>query len=358
MKAVRCIARPWRPILARASCQRGHCNANICSCRKAPRSCTPTLDSFFASVEQRDDPRAARPAGDRRRRGGARGELRGQGVRHPHGDERIAGPPAVPAGDRRRAAVLGLHRGEPGGVPRCSRTRRRWWRGCRSTRRSSTCAGWSGSSGTPAEIAVRLRAEVLERGGAADHGRRGSDEVPGEGGQRRRQARRPAGGAAGWRARVPASAAGRAAMGRRQGDGRQAPLARDRDGGAGGRARRGGARLAAGPGVGPALHALAHNRDPRRVQVGRRRRLDRRAARARPRRRSRRRRSTPRWSRWSTASRAGCAPRGRVGRTVVLRLRFDDFTRATRSHTLPRATAQHRDDPRDRARGCWRARRR
>ena len=31
---------------------------------------------------------------------------------------------------------------------------------------------------------------------------------------------------------------------------------------------------------------------------------------------------------------------GRVGRTVVLRLRFDDFTRATRSHTLPRPTAQ------------------
>jgi DNA polymerase-4 len=30
---------------------------------------------------------------------------------------------------------------------------------------------------------------------------------------------------------------------------------------------------------------------------------------------------------------------GRVGRTVVLRLRFDDFSRATRSHTLPRATA-------------------
>jgi DNA polymerase-4 len=30
---------------------------------------------------------------------------------------------------------------------------------------------------------------------------------------------------------------------------------------------------------------------------------------------------------------------GRVGRTVTLRLRFDDFTRATRSHTLERATA-------------------
>jgi len=30
---------------------------------------------------------------------------------------------------------------------------------------------------------------------------------------------------------------------------------------------------------------------------------------------------------------------GRVGRTVVLRLRFDDFSRATRAHTLSRATA-------------------
>ena len=31
---------------------------------------------------------------------------------------------------------------------------------------------------------------------------------------------------------------------------------------------------------------------------------------------------------------------GRAGRTVVLRIRFDDLTRATRSHTLPEATAQ------------------
>jgi DNA polymerase-4 len=33
---------------------------------------------------------------------------------------------------------------------------------------------------------------------------------------------------------------------------------------------------------------------------------------------------------------------GRVGRTVVLRLRYDDFSRATRSHTLPQATAATR----------------
>ena len=32
----------------------------------------------------------------------------------------------------------------------------------------------------------------------------------------------------------------------------------------------------------------------------------------------------------------------RVGRTIVLRLRFDDYTRATRSYTLPHPTAQTR----------------
>ena len=86
------------------------------------------------------------------------------------------------------------------------------------------------------------------------------------------------------------------------------------------------------------LHALAHNRDPRPIQVGKRRgsigsqhalgrgvrsydeidavviglvdRVTRRMRSAR-----------------------------RVGRTVMLRLRFDDFTRASRSHTLARSTA-------------------
>ena len=33
---------------------------------------------------------------------------------------------------------------------------------------------------------------------------------------------------------------------------------------------------------------------------------------------------------------------GRAGRTVVLRLRFDDYSRATRSYTLPRATSHTR----------------
>jgi DNA polymerase IV len=94
-----------------------------------------------------------------------------------------------------------------------------------------------------------------------------------------------------------------------------------------------------GKSAGRHIHALAHNKDPRPVQVRRRRRsmgaqhalghattsadaidavlvslVDRVTRRLRKAR--------------------------RVGRTVVLRLRFDDYARATRSHTLPHATAQ------------------
>jgi len=94
-----------------------------------------------------------------------------------------------------------------------------------------------------------------------------------------------------------------------------------------------------GRACGRQLHALAHNRDPRPVRVGRRRgSIGSQRALGRSRksgdavdtvvvglvdRVTRRMRSA-----------------GRVGRTVVLRLRFDDFSRATRSYTLPRATAE------------------
>jgi DNA polymerase IV len=85
------------------------------------------------------------------------------------------------------------------------------------------------------------------------------------------------------------------------------------------------------------LHALAHNRDPRRVQAGRRRRSMG-AQRALGR--------SPTALEDVDASLVGLVDRvtrrmrtaGRAGRTVVLRLRFDDFSRATRSHTLPHAT--------------------
>ncbi len=87
------------------------------------------------------------------------------------------------------------------------------------------------------------------------------------------------------------------------------------------------------------LHALAHNRDPRRVQVGRRRgSIGSQSALGRS---ARRRPSDLDVTAMAIVDRVTRRMRaaGRVGRTVVLRLRFDDFTRATRSHTLAQATA-------------------
>jgi DNA polymerase-4 len=87
------------------------------------------------------------------------------------------------------------------------------------------------------------------------------------------------------------------------------------------------------------LHALAHNRDPRRVQTGRRRRSigSQRALGRRP-------RSFDEIDSSVIAIVDRVARRMRTGRrrcrTVVLRLRFDDFTRATRSLTMPRLTDQ------------------
>jgi DNA polymerase-4 len=86
------------------------------------------------------------------------------------------------------------------------------------------------------------------------------------------------------------------------------------------------------------LHALAHNRDPRPVDVRRRRRSIG-AQRALGR--------SPKSLEDVDAALIGLVDRvtrrmraaGRVGRTVVLRLRFDDFSRATRSHTLAEASA-------------------
>jgi DNA polymerase IV len=95
-----------------------------------------------------------------------------------------------------------------------------------------------------------------------------------------------------------------------------------------------------GRGSGRHLHALAHNRDPRPVQIGRRRRSIG-AQRALGRR-------TPRSSGDLDTMVIGLVDRltrrlraaKRLCRTVTLRMRFDDFSRATRSHTLPEATAE------------------
>ncbi|MGH9135447.1 MAG: DNA polymerase IV [Acidimicrobiales bacterium] len=93
-----------------------------------------------------------------------------------------------------------------------------------------------------------------------------------------------------------------------------------------------------GRATGRHIHALSHNRDPRHVQPTRRRRsIGSQHALGR----------APRTWESIDAVLVGLADRvtrrlrgaHSVGRTIVLRLRFDDFTRATRSHTLDQATA-------------------
>ena len=94
-----------------------------------------------------------------------------------------------------------------------------------------------------------------------------------------------------------------------------------------------------GRAAGRHLHALAHNRDPRPVHVGRRRRSigSQRAL-------GRRKRSLGEIDEFviglvdRVTRRLRAAKR--VCRTVMLRFRFDDFSRATRSHTLLHATAE------------------
>ena len=87
------------------------------------------------------------------------------------------------------------------------------------------------------------------------------------------------------------------------------------------------------------IHALAHNRDPRRVQGRRRRSMG--SQRALGRR-------APKSAEDIDATVVALVDRlarrlraaRRVCRTVTLRLRFDDFSRATRANTLSEATAQ------------------
>ncbi len=93
-----------------------------------------------------------------------------------------------------------------------------------------------------------------------------------------------------------------------------------------------------GGAAGRHLHALAHNRDPRPVQARQRRRsIGSQCALGR----SRKSREAVDATLLALVDRVTRRMRTarRVGRTVVLRLRFDDFSRATRSHTLPCATA-------------------
>jgi DNA polymerase-4 len=93
-----------------------------------------------------------------------------------------------------------------------------------------------------------------------------------------------------------------------------------------------------GRAAGRHLHALANNRDPRPVQTGRRRRS---IGTQRAIGRRKRPPETLDADLVALVDRLARRLRGahRVCRTIVLRMRFDDFSRATRSHTISEATA-------------------
>ena len=239
------------------------------------------------------------------------------------------------------APHLGLRRGQPGrvrgvrrhhaagrgavhrrGLPR----RRRPAAGCRARRRRSrpgSARDVRDQVGLPITVGVartKFLAKVASGGG---------------------QARRPAGGAARRRAGLPAPAAGRAAVGRR------APSPRPSSTTGASRTVGQVARLAEaalvamlGPGVGPPPPRPGPQ--PRSAAGAGRVGGGARSGRSAPSagRAARPGRSTRCWWAWSTGSPAACAPPTGWGARSCCACASTTSRRATRSHTLTRATAQ------------------
>ena len=259
-------------------------------------------------------------------------------MRRPRGDERQAGAAALPRGGHRRSRLRLLHRGEQGavravrrditggrgpldggGLPRGRRPRahrrdsrpRSEHRYDERSASSSACPSRSASPGPRrwrrwrAERPSPTACSSWSRSASASSSTRSPSRTSGESASRRRQSSTDS--ASGPSVTSPST--------------REASLV-----------------LVLGKSSGRHLHALANLRDRRPVQPTRKRssfgsqsalgsrqlsqsEVDSRLA-ALVERTTRRMRDA-----------------GRCGRTVVLRLRFDDYTRATRSHTLPRSTA-------------------
>ncbi|MFF5081351.1 DNA polymerase IV [Actinoplanes sp. NPDC000266] len=298
------------------------------------------LDAFYASVEQRDDPALrGRPV----LVGGgvvlaASYEAKARGVRTPMGVAQaralcpgaVVVPPRMSAYSAASKAVFEIFRDTTPLVE-----------GISIDEAFLDVSGLLRVSGTPREIAGRLRAEVRERVGlpitVGIAGTKFLAKVASAVGKPDGLLEVPAGGELAFLHPLPVE--------RLWGVGpvTSAKLRERHIDTVGHVARVGEAALVSllGAGAGRHLHALAHNRDPRRVRVGHRRgSIGAQCALGR--------RPRPFTEIEATldalVDRVARRMRGarRAGRTITLRLRFDDFGRATRSRSLLKATMQTR----------------
>ena len=294
-------------------------------------------------------PAPARPPGDRRDGGRARGELRGEGVRRAHRDGRggrRAGSARTRSSSRRGCRPTRRRARRSSGS---SRTRRRSSRGSRSTRRSSTSAGWSGASARRSRSPRACGEQVRERVGLPITVGVARTKFLAKVASARREAGRAARRAARRGARLPPPAPGRAALGRRPGHGRQAPRrgASRRSASSRCSPRRRSCRCSAGRRAGTCTRSpttSTRGRCSGGAGAARSARSAHRAA-----RRGRTRRSTPTSSRSSTASRGGCVRRGASAARSCSGC-ASTTSRARPARTRCRGpTASTADDPRRRA---------
>ena len=168
--------------------------ANICSCRAEATILHADLDSFYASVEQRDDPRlrgrpvivgrgSCSPPATRPRRYGVRTAMGGAQARRLCPSAIVVAPRMSAYSEASKAVFEVFDDTTP------------LVEGLSIDEAFLDVGGLRRVSGTPTEIAVAAAARRARTGRAADHRRGGPHQVPRQGRQRGRQARRSAGGA-------------------------------------------------------------------------------------------------------------------------------------------------------------------